>query len=384
MTLAMLKLESAYLIEEASRQTGLTDFGMDTSFENHLEVLIRSLKEEAKLHRLGRAVFCGWLVRLLKNRLMIEADSRMKSQLRVAAPVFIVGPPRSGTTLIHRLLAQNPLLRAPTMWEMMSPSTRGLAPADANSTRFRLADEAVKRTMAANTSLANIHTLAANAPEECFWILEHTFLDPVFELNAHIPTYSAWLRLHIDNPTHYRFHSAFLNLLENDEKRSAWILKSPRHLLALDALLETYPDATIIMTHRDPTALVLSMCSLVRATRAMHSESVDARTIGKDWVDRMDRNLRSFELAKARWKNSRFIDVNYAELVKDPLGQFRRISIALDKWSAQHAETKARTWLQSSAESKPGVHHYSAEEFGISADELESRFAWYRETYGLN
>lgn len=323
------------LCAKARRSTGLRDFGAP-SIERALSVLVESLEREAGLHRVGRFLMRMHLLDLLKTRLRL-ADA-WKRQARehgesspIARPIFITGAPRSGSTFLHELLAADPALRAPRVWEVMFPVTANEADrgwrdrrvwnAAANLWWFRRLSHGADAT----------YPMRARTPHECVAIHSYCLMSEEFVSSCRVPSYEAFLRSSDLVPV-YQWERRFLQHLQRDRRAARWVLKAPDHVYALEALFSVFPDAVVIQTDRDPLQVLKSSIHLNWVLRGLYGRldnpiefaGREARTL----AGMRDRLMR-FREARPELAE-RFIDVSYGELTADPLAVIHRIYARCD------------------------------------------------------
>src|SRR5690606_24418333 len=278
-----LELES--LKKAARRRTGLAEFG-DWAFEEPLERLLESYRREARLTTLGRITVREMIVSLLENLLYMEAERAADPTIEsrtITAPVFIIGLPRTGTTLLHNLMAEDAENRVPLTWEVMFPAR----PAAIGDERM-LRDKTAARLAWANRlapEVKRIHPIAPDLPQECIAITANVFMSIQFHTTHDVPSYEDWFE-RSGQALAYDFHYRFLQHLDARRPGKRWVLKAPGHLFALDALLERYPDAKIIQTHRDPLRVMASMASHATVLRKAFSDRADPTAIAADWTRR--------------------------------------------------------------------------------------------------
>ncbi|HEX6685443.1 MAG TPA: sulfotransferase [Candidatus Limnocylindrales bacterium] len=346
-----------------SRLTGLDDFG-EPSYLEGLNVLVTSYAEEAELTPLGARMKRAFLRSALTARLFSESAWRAHpehAQVPIERPIFVTGLPRTGTTLLHRLLALHPDHQGVELWLADVPQPRPPRESWSGNPIFQMLDSGYQINA---QKLENVHRLAADQVEECWYLLRQSMMSVSFECLAHIPAYSAWLAAR-DWTAAYARHRRNLQLIGLNDPGKRWVLKNPSHLFALDAILSTYPDALIVQTHRPPHEAIASVCSLnAQATRGW-STRFEGAAIGRDQLELWARGLESFRAARARHDPARFVDVDYAELVANPaavlnsiyarLGQQLAVSVYVDPRGAEHT--------------------YSLEDFGLTRQQVEERFA---------
>lgn len=382
----LIPLDEQALVEAARRRTGLEDFG-DEAFREPLGILLRAYESEARLTPIGRLVARGDALGLLANRLRLEADRQRHPAIaeeEIRQPLFIVGLPRTGTTLLHGLLAQDPASRVARAWEVMLPSPPPERERREDDPRIR----AVERRLMGFDLLApdfkTIHPLGARLPLECIAITAHTFASPRFHTTYHVPTYQEWLE-HQDLGPSYAFHRRFLQHLQWRDPAPRWVLKAPAHVFHFEALFATYPDAIVVQTHRDPLTVLASVASLTLVLQHAFAEHLDPGDIGAEvrrrWAMGLERAMqfrRDNPSAAAR-----FLDVRYHDLVRDPIAAVRRIYERFAMPFTVEAEARMYEHLARYPKDKHGQHRYSLAQFGLDPDDLGRRFKAYREYYGL-
>ncbi len=384
--LPLVSFDERSLLDAARRATGLDDLG-DDGFREPLQMVLDGLETEARLTLVGRIAARQDVIGLLANRLRLEADGKRHPEIgaqEVPHPLFIVGLPRTGSTLLHHLLAQDPGSRVAQAWEVMFPSPPPEAGSYGTDPRIAKAARQLAWFDALTPEFKAIHPLGAQLALECIAIMSPTFLSPRFHTTYHVPTYQEWLERQDLRPA-YRFHRRFLQQLQWRAPARRWVLKAPSHLFAFDALLETYPDARIVQTHRDPVTVLASVASLTAVLQRAFTDEIDPLEIGQEvsrrWTNGLD---RAMQLRRSgRVPAERFVDVHYHELVRDPLAVVRRIYAHFEIPLTEATEAPMRRFLAENPKDKHGAHRYSPSSFGFEADDLARRFKAYREFYGV-
>lgn len=366
------------LLEAARRRTGLSDFG-DASFREPLAVLARSIEDEARLHPVGRLITRERLIGVLANRLRV-ADALASDPLiaanPLAPPVVITGLQRTGTTLLHRLLASDPRRRFLASWEALHPAPpsrhRGEDPRIANARRAERALAYLAPDFFA------IHPVEALAPEEDVLLLDYAFRSTVPEATLRVPAYSRWLEDQDQRPA-YRYMATLMRVLSAQHGAGKrWLLKTPHHLEWIDTLLEVFPGTKIIWTHRDPTTTLASFCSMIAHGRGVFSDAVDPVEIGHDWGGKIARLIDRAMESRERAPEGTFHDVRYEDFVRDPVAAVRRIYAFLGDPFPPHVEARMRATLDASPQHRHGKHRYRLDDFGLDTREVRERFAAYR------
>lgn len=385
-------LSVAGLFAEARRRAGLWSFGDDT-LSDRLRVLVEAVDVEARLHPLGRWMFRENQVRILVNRLRMEdawARHPEIADLPVARPVFVVGLQRTGTTMLHRLLACDPARRFLPSWEAVNIAPApgrgggrgGNAGGGAPDPRVRSARFAERAVRYMAPDFFAIHPVEAEAPEEDVLLFDYAVWSTVPEAMMHVPSFSAWLERQ-DHREAYRFYARVLRYLQWQRPGGPWVLKTPHHLEHLDALLEVFPDARILQTHRDPTKVLASFCSMMAHSRGVFSDRVEPREVGRHWFAKARRMIERSTAARDAHGDGRFLDVRYDRLVADPMAELRRVYEFLGDPLTPSAEAAMRRWLRDNPQHKHGRHRYRLEDFGLDRGEVGRAFADYRARFGI-
>jgi hypothetical protein len=382
--IARTSLAEDSLIRAARRSSGLHDF-VDDSFREPMRRVLEALETEAQLHPIGRVTMRHTLIRTLVNRLRLELECDLHPEIRdwpVTSPVFIVGVQRTGTTLLHRLLTCEPSLRPLLSWEALNPAPYpGTTEFGGRDPRMRLAEMAERGARYMAPQFFAIHPIEAHEPEEDVLVMDLSFFSPTVEASMRVPDYAEWFQS-VDQRPAYRYLKRVIQLLLW-QRDGRYLGKTPHHLEQLDALLEVFPDAKIIQTHRDPMKVVPSFCSMMTHGRRIFSDAVDPREVGAQLSEKAVRAVNGSMAARERLGPESFLDVAYRDLVSDPLKEIRRIYDFIGTDFGPEAERSMQGWLGQNPQNKHGVHRYQLSDFGIDRDELNRRFGDYRERFGI-
>jgi hypothetical protein len=377
----LIPLDPDELIATAKTATGLADFGPPT-WEEPFRRLVGALDTEARLHALGRLMSRNDLLRHLSTRLrVIDAASRNAAiaQERVIAPVFITGPARSGTSILHELLGEDPALRAPLAWEMAHPFPPPPGTADE---RREWAEPEFDLWADVNPAFGAVHELKASLPEECLWLLAPEFDSGFWATNADIPSFLAW-RAGTDPLPAYRMHKLMLQTLQHQSGDPArpWALKSPMHLMRLSALFAVYPDARVILTHRDPVKTVTSSVSTLAAGRWVRSDDVDTEQIAASSGFGLSFMLNALVEQRSQLPAGQVADLHYLDLVGDPVAAIESAYATLGLGFDPALPEKIRSYLAARPQHKHGEHRYSATDFGLDPAEIRQAFLPYTDAF---
>lgn len=375
----------AELKAEACRRTGLHDFG-DPWFEEPLSVLLASIAGEAELNALGVQIQGERLLTGLCNRLRIRDCINRNPEVH-AMPVevgaVIVGLGRSGSTLLQRLLAEAEGATAIQWWESLTPVPLADEIPGQPVERRERARSAVEQMLAASPGLLAIHPLDAFAADEEVMLLEQSFVSSAPESFMQVPSYARWLAGADQTPAYRELHEVLQLLTWQDRSRIGrkWILKTPHHLTALSTVAAVFPEARVVMPHRDPVSTVVSWCSLVATLSAPNSDRLDLHRIGTHWSARIQRNLDSFMATREQLGESRFVDVSYQSLTRDYPGVALEVLAALGIRVGPDDRRRLQDWSARNARSQRSPHHYAAADFGLDEDRLRTDFRAYRERF---
>jgi Sulfotransferase family len=367
--------------KEAALTTGLDDFG-DESFREPLKVLLESAQREARLHPVGWKGIRTQIMRRLENRLTLQAcwkSSPEALEAQIRGPLFIIGLPRTGTTLLFNLLARDPAHRWMTYWEAARPVPPKEESGDQRRQRATLPLRLLNWMV---PEMRSKHFFETDAPEECGLLIANSLEAELFCFEMDVPSYRAWL-YERNRVASYRYYKKQLQLLQHLRPGQRWLLKLPFHAFNLDALLTVFPDACIIHTHRDLLKALPSTCSLEASYRDLYAEVVDCRQLGKDTLEQFGRGLDRCLDVRAKAPPGQFYDLHYPKFVADPVGvikdMYRHFGFAMN----HDVLARMRSYLASNPKDKHGVHRYSLAAFGLEPDAVNRRFRRYTEHFRI-
>jgi hypothetical protein len=381
---SLVRLEEKTLLDKAGQRTGLTDFG-DDAFREALAILLESLETDAQLNFIGRVCVQTDLLRMLGNRLRLVEDRKRHPEIAaelVRRPLFITGLPRSGTTFLHALLAQDPDHRSPRVWEIMYPSPPPEKASYDTDPRIATTEKQLKFIDVLMPDFNTVHLINARLPQECIAITNHEFKSYTFESMYAVHSYKAW-HDRLDKRPVYEFHRRFLQHLQWRCPGKCWVLKAPSHLLAMDALLQVYPDARIILTHRDPLKVLASCASFTEVLRGAFTDHIDKEALGLEVRRRWEAGAQLAVNWRQERTDRRFLDVHYLDLVRDPMTMVRRIYDHFEMELTPAAIQAMTGFLAANPQGKRGVHRYCLEEFGMEPEEERRRFQFYTDFFGI-
>jgi hypothetical protein len=386
----LVSLDGAELCQTAIASTGLDDFG-DDAWRAPYEILLSAIEQESKLHLAGRIQTRTEIVRTLRNRLQLSALWKQRPELAegpIDSPVFIVGSPRSGTSILHELMACDARTRAPAMWEMNHPvealpTPLGSAP-EGTTDWSAIGDDVTQFWHDLQPEYETMHANSGLLPNECIFITLHEFLSDHWGGQHVVPSYDAHLA-QADHRVAYRFHARFLKTLESRGGSKRWLLKAPSHLPQLRALFDVYPDARIVRTHRDPLRTLPSTLNLMGTLKWMRCDEVDlelaTKRIPKAYEILFEREIA--ERAAGTLPDERFIDVRFADVMRDPAGTVGAVYEQLGWEYTDETRNAINAYVRDKPKGSRGAHRYSLEALGLDAAELTKRFRDYLAHYGV-
>jgi hypothetical protein len=372
------------VVIEAVTQTGLDDFGSHT-FRPGLEAFCAAASGEAQLNDFGAVAVRTNVVSALANRLKIIDYARRHPEVASEAidrPLVVIGMFRAGTTLLSRLLDEDPCNRALLSWETADP----VPPPTPGNFRVGPRVEAVRASQEllaqVNPKLSAVHREEADRATECLPLLAHDFKSLLWEAVANVPSYGGWLR-EVDQRSAYEHHRLALQVLQHGGVRGRWTLKSPQHAIALDALVHAYPDAQLVLMHRDPVKLCGSVCSLIATLSGTFTDADFRSYIAQHWTSTLQLAIERIEAFRAASPDVPIVDVQYVDLVRDPLRTVATIYRAIGDELSEHAAAAIAAYVAANPKGKHGTHEYDLADFALDRNEIRERFAGYITRYDV-
>ena len=372
------------LIEAACTETGLDAFGGE-SFREALEVLTRALETEAELNETGQGAVRDLLLRLLRNRLLIEdwyARHPEIDEQEIAAPTFMIGLPRTGTTALAALLAQDPDSRSLRTWESGQPTPPPETATQHDDPRIAATQAGIDAMYEMYPEWRAMYDASATASAECQDLLGMEFRTQHFCGSYRVPSYDAWQR-DCDMEPAYRYQNRVLKLLQWRCPPTHWHLHAPVHMLSMEALDRVYPDATFLMTHRDPVDVLGSVCSLISFTRSWASNVRDPQGLGQEQVGLWSLALERVQHFRDHIGEERFADVHFADLLADPVGTIERAYTRLSIPFSSQARDRIQAWATAHPQGRHGRHSYQLSDFGLDVSAVRTRFEFYTRRFGI-
>ncbi len=375
-------------VEAAITATGLDDFGAPT-WQEGLDRLLESLAATAQLNEIGVGVAGDGVVNDLSSRLRIEDWRKTHPAVadeQVVRPIIIVGQPRTGTTILHDLMAQDPANRAPLSWELERPVPAPRTETYETDPRIAEAQAGFDLVESIIPGFTAFHELGAQLAQEDVRIFNSDFRSMQFSLQFEVPAYNHWLLHETDMAPTYRWHRRFLQHLQSEHMAERWLLKSPAHLWCLPAMLAEYPDAIVVQNHRDPLKVIASISALGASLREMTTDSFDVRTLaaqyGDDIMVALDRSLDARR--RGLFAPEQVVDVRYQDLRVDPVATIARIYDEVGLDLSAEAEARMRAFLAAHPGDPGGsLKRYSFTDTGLDESALRERARAYQDYFDV-
>ena len=378
-----MKINANEIIDQAKSETGLSDLG-EPLFLEGLNRLIDSINNEANLNEIGIQAQPIRIQGLLSNRLRFEEDLKKFPEIldqQIIAPIVIVGLPRTGSTMTHRLLASDPNHTAMLWWEGRYPA---LLPGEKRGdieARMELGKAEVDAVVAASPEALDIHPWDYKGADEEILLLEHNFLSTVPESFMALPSYSKWIEEQ-DHTLAYEDLKKFIQYLQwqnPGREKKRWVLKSPHHLGFIDKMISVFPDAKIIQTHRDPIKTVPSFCSMCANLFEPLTTNFDKVFIGKHWSNKLTRALNHCMNISEQHPDN-FLDLEFLNMIKDPIDEMKKIYEFIGESFGEKTEVAMEAWREENKH-EMGAHKYSLEEYDLTESQINNNFAKYQQKY---
>ncbi len=381
-----VRFEEDWVLSRARDQTGLESFG-DESFRAPLRVLLESIEDSAELNEFGRVSMSTLLVQLAANRLLVEdliARHPEILSVEIAAPIVIAGLQRTGTTHLHNLLSADPNLRYLPYWESLEPVLAEReqpqnGEADPRLARCELALGFQAQVM---PYFERMHEMTVEHAHEEIQLLAIDFSTMLFDAMMHLP---GWRRYYLsrDQTPHYAYLKRVLKVLTWLRGGKRWVLKSPQHIEQLGPLLTTFPDATVVLTHRDPLSVIASSATMMAYGMRMSRDRIDLAVVGRTWADNTEQMLRTCLRDRPGLPQKRSMDVLFHDYMRDDMAVVSSIYRLAEQPLESDSTTAMASYLRAHPRGRLGRVDYRLADFGLRADELRERFQFYSDHFGL-
>lgn len=375
-------MEVETIIANARSATGLEDLGDSSQLEG-LPVLVKASNEEARLSTRGAAMWEQSITSYLANRMKTVDYAKQHPELLevpIDKPTFVFGLPRTGTTMTINLLSADPARRCYRRFEALD-SMPPAAPDYKSDPRYLAELAKGEMAMKYMPQIAAIHWEDADSPSEDQYAMAQSFCSQIYDSQVNIPSYREWF-FGADYVPAFRFQKQILQLLQQNVG-GKWTLKNPWHPLFLDALTTVYPDAELVMTHRDPVEVVGSACSLLKAVRPIYTEDMKLGEIAECLLQTFDHMIARQNAYRDTHGEDAIFDIQYAAQIKDPLGTMRALYDRFGTAFTADAQAGMQAMMDYNPQNKHGKHSYTLEEFGLSAKWVRDHFKDYTDRFAI-
>ena len=375
--------EAAPLLAAAREATGLQDFG-DDRFAEGLAVLCRTLDSTAGLDERGRRSNWKRLLRLLGTRLRVEAAFEAHPEIRereIRRPMFLTGLPRTGTSATFNLLGMDPAARPLLLWEGTFPEPLDGLEEGAEDPRHVAMKETFAKMREKNPDFTRIHFADADTPEECVIPMAITFENVHQGIEVLMDPYATFFRDR-DLLPQYLYYRDLLKMVDWQRPGERWLLKSPAHLWAMDAIVEVFPDCCIVLTHRDPVEAIAAYCSMMETLLQTQGCSPQPE-LGEKVLDFCATSLERGYAVRDRSDPRRFIDIRFADFVGDSMAVIRQIYDHFELDLSGPAKAGMEAHLAANPRGKHGAHEYDLDRYGLTKGRVQERLAWYVDRFEL-
>ncbi len=375
------KFDADSIIKKTRKKADFID-ELPGQVEIGLRKMVHSINKEARLNFFGRLAVKNLMERTLYGRFKVEqvlAQNPEIEQAEIKQPVFIIGMPRTGTSILHAMMHQDPAHRSPLAWECLLPYPVPKPETFTNNDQLKTITKEFDQLFKLVPDFLKKHYMAADSPQECLAINNLDFNSFQITAQLYASTYMDWFADESDSLETMKFHKRFLQYLQSGGvKAERWLLKSPVHLMRLDEIFEVYPDARIVMTHREPTKVVASTASLLSSVRSLYSDYEDPDRTGREQMETWHHYFSRFlESRKRLQKEEQIIDLHFEDFASDHIGTVQKI---YDKFGWKLSEdtiARFQAFLAKNPRDKNGLHMYRLKDFGLTEESVNSKFSEY-------
>ncbi len=377
------KLDAGDIIKRTRKKAGFSG-ELPGQVDAGLHKMIESVQAEARLNPFGKLAVKKLMERTLYGRFKLEqllAENPEIVSAPVEQPVFIIGMPRTGTTILHAMMHEDPAHRSPLAWECLLPYPVPRPETFTDNDQLRTIRKEFGQLFKMVPDFLKKHYMAADSPQECLAINNLDFNSFQISAQLYAPSYMKWFADESDSLATMRFHKRFLQYLQSGGvKAERWLLKSPVHLMRLDEIFEVYPDARIVMTHREPTKVVASTASLLSSVRSLYSDHEDPARTGQEQMETWHHYFTRFLESRNRLqKEDQIIDLHFEDFVKDQVGTVRKIYDRFGWKLTDETVARFKAFLTENPRDKNGLHIYELEQFGLTEEVVNEKFKAYNE-----
>lgn len=373
------------LIEDASKLAKLTDWG-DEDFLPALDAFCSAVNADSDMHHLGKIIIQRTIVESLVDRLQIQDTIKQIPEILrkpVQKPIMIQGEPRAGTTLLHRLLAQDPQFRTLLLWETIFPTPPPNPKTYGVDKRIEQAERLFKQILRVAPTLAITHPMDAKLPEECWPLLQRAFIRPLDCLFLNIPEYQEWMlaRTTENMNTEYLYYRKQLQILQFRFANARYVLKTPIHGFFMNSIAEVFPDVCFIHCHRDPKEILPSVCSLSASRGASFYSFIDFEKLGQRVMHYGRSRMNRLMDARIEIGSTRFFDLSFMQMMREPLRTVKALYQWLNLELSPQVEAQMIEFIHSQRQGRHKAHQYSLEQFKLVPAEIDRTYERYMDEF---
>jgi len=379
------RIHAGSILDAAQRSTGLDDWG-DDHFLTPMRQVVDAVRAEEDFTPLARVILRQSWIRAVQNRLHLQRYLQRHPEVHdvaVKRPIFVLGFPRTGTTLLQHLLALDPTRRGLQIWELTHPVPSVEDPHEERRTSIRNIDWMLRAAYQLAPEMGEVHYVDSTTLEECWYLFANSFAVMNWDLQSGLVDYGNWLSESWDMRPAYAEYATLLKLRLSRVPAQQLVLKCPEHLWFIDALLDTFPDACIVWTHRDPYPTIASYCSLMSMQWRTLFGRIHGARIGRHMEMRLLQGIERALAARAEADPSRFYDVRFRDLVSDPVAVVQDIHRHFDLSWTDQAAARARAYLDEERQDARGKHKYDPNTYGLDRDRVQRKYARYIDRFGV-
>lgn len=370
------------LHERAIKRTGLTDFG-SSDYEDRLRAILLDLDINGSYSEMGVRAVLAQMVMILTSRLIAQNSLNRQPELLtkpIDKPVFIIGTPRSGTTVLHRLITNDPNIQTLPYWLAAAPVPRPPREKWENNTWYKMVDQKyIQRLKESMSDMLDLHPMRADKAEECSWIMEHSFWGATYFSTMNTPNYTKWA-LKADRQSFVEHYRKVLAVISNGDRRP-WILKNPAHIFCLDALLTVFPDACIVQTHREPVTGLGSTSNLIWTMRKDMEPELTKKDVGALTLKTWGQGLNMMEEDRRKHNQNQFFDVHMLQTRRDPMETMKNIYAHFDMPISSDTLTSWKEELERDPNQAHSIGTYNPAEFGVDEESVANHIGSYADRY---
>lgn len=378
------------ILADARRKTQLEDFGSQ-DFLRRLQLLSDEWGSDTGLTNIGKLTLRNSLVQYARNRLLIRDVLKKHPEIhneQITQPIIVCGLPRSGTTHMLNLLAADSRLRSLPLWESYEPVPSSLDKPrdDGVDPRYARCQKKWEMTQQMTPLLAAMHPMNPDHIHEELELMSPDFASYNFEWLTQSPRWRDDYYQQDQTP-HYEYMKTVLKLLQWQDRQAGklkqhWVLKCPQHMEQLPVLQAVFPDATVVVTHRDPVAVIQSAMTMLAYGQRLNRHRVDIESLAEYWPDRIEYLLRRCVETRKLLPEAKSLDAPFHVFMADDMAMVEKIYAKAGLALTAQARAEMQQFIDAHPRGKHGQMQYNLkEDFGIDPAVLRERFRFYFDAF---